>query len=351
MDSKTDYVVGFDLGGTKMQATAFNSSFKALSRARQKTKAETGGEGVYGRIVDCIRELLSSDDLKDRTLKGIGVGSPGPLDPETGVILDTPNLQWENFPLGERLGKEFGVPVAVDNDVNMGVYGEYHFGAGKGYRNVIGIFPGTGIGGGLILDGKLFRGTTGNAGELGHVIVEIDGPRCGCGRRGCLEALASRIAIAREAAALALRGDAPYILDSAGTDLAKIRSGTLAKSIAAGDKHVEEVVRKAARYIGIAMGNFVNIFSPEAFVLGGGLVEKLDKLFVEETTKAMKENSFPFLSSSVKVHAAKLGDDATVMGAAMLICEKLEEKDGKDKKGGKEGKDGKDGKDGGKGKK
>lgn len=330
MDPKTDFVVGFDLGGTKMQATAFSSSFKVLARARQKTKVQAGGEAVYDRIAECIRELLSSSDLEGRTLKGIGVGSPGPLDPATGVILDTPNLHWDNFPLGERLGKDFKVPIAVDNDVNMGVYGEYHFGAGKGYRNVIGIFPGTGIGGGLILDGKLFRGTTGNAGELGHIIVEIDGPRCGCGRRGCLEALASRIAIAREAAALAFRGDAPYLLKSAGTDLAKIRSGTLAKSISAGDKLVEEVVRNAARYIGVVMGSLVNIFSPDAFILGGGLVEKLDKLFVEETTKAMKENSFPFLSSVVKVHAAKLGDDATVMGAAMLICEKLEAKDGKD---------------------
>lgn len=323
MTTNEDFVIGFDLGGTKMQATALDTSFEILANTRRKTKAAAGGEKIYERIVNCIRELLADASLADRELAGIGVGSPGPLDPETGVILDTPNLQWEDFPLGQRLSDDFGVPVAVDNDVNMGVYGEYHFGAGKGYRNVIGIFPGTGIGGGLILDGKLFRGTTGNAGELGHIIVEVDGPRCGCGNRGCLEALASRVVIAREAAALALRGEAPHLLESAGTDLAKVRSGALAKAIAAGDESVEEVVRNAARYIGVAMGSLVNIFSPEAFVLGGGLVEKMEDLFIEETTTAMKQHSFPFLSSVVTVHGAKLGDNATVMGAGMLIREKL----------------------------
>jgi glucokinase len=326
MNPGKDFVIGFDLGGTKLQATAVSPSFKPLATTRHKTKITSGGEEVYERIRACIKELLSKAELRGMTLRGLGVGSPGPLNPETGVILDTPNLHWKNFPLGERLSKDFGVPVAIDNDVNMGVYGEYHFGSGKGYRNVIGIFPGTGIGGGLILDGKLFRGTTGNAGELGHIIVKMDGPRCGCGRRGCLEALASRVAIAREAAALALRGHAPYLLKTCGTDLARIRSGSLADAIKAGDKQVEEVVRTAARYIGVVMGSLVNIFSPDAFVLGGGLVQKMGKLYIEETTKAMREHSFPFLASAVKVHAAALADNAVVMGAAKLMLEKLAER-------------------------
>jgi len=306
-----------------MQATAFGDSFRRQAVNRKKTKVTSGGESVYERIVECIKGLLLEPKVRGRKLMGIGVGSPGVLDPETGVVLDAANLHWEGFPLGGNLAREFGVPVAVDNDVNMGVYGEYHFGGAKGFGNVTGLFPGTGIGGGLILDGKLFRGTTGNAGELGHMIMEIDGPRCGCGQRGCLEALASRVAIAREVAALAFRGDAPYLLKNGGTDIASIRSGTLAKAIAAGDTHVEEVVRRAARYIGVAMANLVNAFGPDAFILGGGLVEKLKDLFLEETTKAMREHALPFLAKPVKVKAAKLADDAVVMGAAVLIKEKL----------------------------
>ena len=326
MGSKDDIVVGFDLGGTKMLAAAFGKSFEILTTNRKKTKVTTGGDSVYERIVACIRDLLAAPEVEGRKLAGIGVGSPGPLDPKTGVILDTPNLHWENFPLGQNLTDEFGVPVAVDNDVNMGTYGECHFGAGKGLKNVIGLFPGTGIGGGLVLDGKLFRGTTGNAGELGHLILEIDGPLCGCGRRGCLEALASRVAIAREVAVLAFRGDAPNLLKLGGTDLNNMRSGTIAKAIAAGDTLVEDAVKRAARYIGIALGNYVNIFSPEAFILGGGLVEKMEDLFIKESTKAMKEHCFPFLAKPVKVLPAKLGDNAAIMGAAMLIKEKLDSK-------------------------
>jgi glucokinase len=196
----------------------------------------------------------------------------------------------------------------------------------KGARNVIGIFPGTGIGGGLILDGQLFRGSTGNAGELGHVIVEPNGPLCGCGRRGCLEALASRVVVASQVAALAFRGDAPTIVKYAGTDIARIRSRMLAEAIANGDKRVEEVVRRAARYVGIAMGSFVNIFSPDMFVLGGGLVERLEDIFLEETERAMRQHSFPFLARNVKVKVARLGNDAVVMGAAKLIMERLQAK-------------------------
>ena len=321
--AKDKFVIGFDLGGTKMQASALDDSFKILANSRTKTLATTGRESIYKRLVDCISELLQDPALKDMKHRGIGVGAPGPLDPVKGVIIDTPNFNWKNFPLGGRLKEDFGVPVAVDNDVNMGTYGEFHFGAGKNLQNVIGIFPGTGIGGGIILNGDLYRGRDGNAGELGHVIVQVDGPRCGCGRRGCLEAVASRIAIAREAAALAMRGDAPYLLENGGTDLTKIRSGVLARSIKNGDKLVEEVVRRAARMIGIAMGSFVNIFNPDAFILGGGLIEKLEDIFLEETMAAMKEHSFPFLNKGVKILPAKLGDDAAVMGAAKLISEKL----------------------------
>ena len=315
-----DFIVGLDIGGTKMMACVFDHKFNVVGRCRKKSKS-TKEEDPEERIERVVREAIADADGK--AIRGIGVGSPGPLDPKTGVIIDTPNLGWKKFPLGGVLGKAFGVPVAVDNDVNLGTYGEWVFGKVRDCKDVIGLFPGTGIGGGIIIDGKLYHGASGSAGEVGHMTLEIDGPYCGCGKRGCFEALASRVAIAAQVAALAARGDAPYILQNCGTDIANIRSGVIAKAIDAGEKMVEGVVRKAAFYTGVAAANLVNIFSPEALVLGGGLVEAMETLYMEEITKALKEHTMPFLLKFVRVVPAKLGDDAVAMGAAYLIAERL----------------------------
>ncbi len=315
-----DFIVGLDIGGTKMMACVFDHKFKVVGRCKKKSKSSKA-EDPEERIERIVKEALA--DSGGKTIRGIGVGSPGPLDPKTGVIIDTPNLGWKRFPLGQMLGKAFGVPVAVDNDVNLGTYGEWVFGKIKDCKDVIGLFPGTGIGGGIIVNGQLYHGASGSAGEVGHMTLEIDGPYCGCGKRGCFEALASRIAIAAQIAALAARGDAPYILENCGTDLANIRSGMIAKAIDAGEKMVEGVVRKAAFYTGVAAANLVNIFSPEALVLGGGLVEAMEALYMEEIAKALKEHTMPFLLKFVKVVPAKLGDDAVAMGAAYLIAERL----------------------------
>jgi glucokinase len=315
-----DYIVGLDIGGTKMMACVFDHRFEVVGRCKKKSKSSKV-EDPEERIERIVKEALA--DSGGKTIRGIGVGSPGPLDPKTGVIIDTPNLGWKKFPLGEVLAKAFGVPVAVDNDVNLGTYGEWVFGKIKDCKDVIGLFPGTGIGGGIIINGQLYHGASGSAGEVGHMTLQVDGPYCGCGKRGCFEALASRIAIAAQIAALAARGDAPYILENCGTDLANIRSGMIAQAIDAGDKMVEGVVRKAAFYTGVAAANLVNIFSPEALVLGGGLVQAMEALYMEEIAKALKEHTMPFLLKFVKVVPAKLGDDAVAMGAAYLIAERL----------------------------
>lgn len=316
---KGDVIVGIDIGGTKTQVTVYDHRFKPLGSNRKKTvKAGQKAEDRLFKVLD--GGLKDADNPR---LKGIGVGSPGPLDPETGVVIDTPNLGWKDFPLVKMLEDRYGVPVVLDNDVNVGTYGEWCFGEVKDCRNVVGIFPGTGIGGGIITDGKLLHGFSGAAGEIGHMTVQLDGPRCGCGKRGCLEALASRVAIAKEAAALAARADAPYLLENYGTDLGKIRSGALAKSIKAGDVLVEDVVRRAAYYVGVAIGNLINILSPEAVVLGGGLVEAMEALFLEEARRGIEEHAMPFLRKGVRLVPARLGDDAVVLGAARMIAEHI----------------------------
>ena len=319
--SRNEFVVGVDIGATKIQVLVLDRSFKVKGQCRKRTRSAKKSEPTELRVTRAIREALT--DAKHPPIKGIGVGSPGPLNPETGVIIDTPNLEWKNFPLAEKLSKVFHVPVAVDNDVNMGTYGEWHFGGIRNCKNVVGLFPGTGIGGGLILNGRLYRGFSGAAGEIGHMTIDVNGPYCGCGKRGCLEAVASRIAIAEQVAALAARGDAPLIMRLCGTDLGKIRSGMLLRSIEEGDTMVEGVVRKAAYYLGIAAANLVNVLSPEVVLLGGGLVEAMSELYLVEVKRALKDHAMPFLRKGVKVVPAKRGDHAVAMGAGMLIVEKL----------------------------
>lgn len=315
-----EFVVGVDIGGTKIMATVVDHTFSIVGRCRKKSQPKDG-EKVEDRITRIIEKAI--EDAGSPEIRGIGVGSPGPLNPDTGVIIDTANLGWKNFPLAEMLRERFGVPAVVDNDVNVGAYGEWRFGEVQGARNVVGIFPGTGIGGGIIIDGKLLHGFSGAAGEIGHMTVEVDGPFCGCGKRGCLEAVASRVAIAKEVAALAIRSDAPYIASECGPKLHKIKSGALAKAIEAGDHMVEQVVRRAAYYVGMAAGNLINVLSPEVVVLGGGLVEAMEALYMEEAARGIADHAMPYLREGVKLVPARLGDDAVALGAACLITERL----------------------------
>ncbi|MCU0880021.1 MAG: ROK family protein, partial [Pirellulaceae bacterium] len=214
------------------------------------------------------------------------------------------------------LEKEFGCPAVILNDVDAGVYGEYRFGAGKNARCLVGVFPGTGIGGGCVLEGNVLRGKNMSCFEIGHVQVSDNGPACGCGRWGCLEAEASRLAIAAQSAMAAFRGEAPNLLAAAGTDLAEIRSGTLAESIKAGDTIIRRIVERSARLIGRAVGDVVNLLTPDVIVLGGGLVEAMPEIFVQGVEEGARQRAVPPFAKAFKVVAAKLGDDSVVRGAA-----------------------------------
>jgi glucokinase len=209
----------------------------------------------------------------------------------------------------------------LENDVNAGTYGELIAGAGKGYRHVIGLFPGTGLGGGLILDGRLFRGATGGAGEIGHMIIQVDGRRCGCGQYGCLEAMASRTALAKDLVALAATGGAPAIQKKAGSDFSRIKSGLIQSAWEDGEPAVVGLVDRAARHLGIGMANMVNVFNPQLIIIGGGLVEKLGAPYIQKAEQAMRDHAMARLVTIVEVKQAELGDDSTVIGAAALARE------------------------------
>ncbi len=313
---------GFDLGGTKMQATIFDDDFEIVANKRKKTRAQDGAKVGVERMIQMVNQAMEEVGLAVDQLSGIGVGCPGPLDLDKGIVFDTPNLGWKNVKLAKQLEDALGCPAKILNDVDAGIYGEYSFGAAKKARCAVGIFPGTGIGGGCVYEGEIIRGKTSSCMEIGHIQVVPEGPLCGCGRRGCLEAVASRLAIASACAAAAYRGEAPYLLENAGMDISNIRSGALAASVEGGDTAVELILFDAARHIGVAAANVINLLAPDVLVLGGGLVEAMPELFCGEVQRAAEGRVMDSFKGTFKVVEAKLGDHATGMGAAAWVRHK-----------------------------
>jgi len=321
-DEKTAWI-GFDLGGTKMLAIAYDQDWKILGRRRRKTKGRSGSEHGCERIATTIEKLLEETELKKEQIAGIGIGCPGPIDLEKGKILMTPNLGWDDVEIGNFLKKRFDCGVVVMNDVDAGIYGEYKFGAAQGARCAVGIFPGTGVGGGCVYDGQILQGATFSCMEIGHMRVSGDTRVTGSAITGTLEAEASRLTIAAEAAKAALRGEAPHLYGNAGTDISEIRSGALADSIKNGDKVVRQLVEEAARSIGVSVANVVHLLAPDLFVLGGGMVEAMEDLIVKTVRETARANVMSVYKDVFEVVVAKLGDDAGAMGAAAWAHQKL----------------------------
>ena len=320
------YWIGYDLGGTKMLCSVFDEEFEPIAQKRRKTKGQEGVAAGMERIVETIRDTLEKAQLPPEGISGLGIGCPGPLDLDKGIMLEAPNLGWKNAKVRDVLEKEFPFPAVVINDVDAGVFGEYRFGAGKSAHCLFGMFPGTGIGGGCVYEGRILRGRRLSCMEVGHIQVMPDGPLSGGGHRGSLEALGSRLAIAGACAQAALRGQAPYLMKEVGADVAEIRSGTLAAAVKAGDTVVETIIRQAAEHIGTAIGGFVHLLAPDVIVLGGGLVEAMPKIFQESVEKAARDFVLPCYRDSFKVVTAALGDDAAVLGAAAWAKETIEKR-------------------------
>lgn len=315
-DRKDRFWVGFDLGGTKMLAVLFDDKLRPIARQRKRTHAHAGAKAGLERMIGLVRDLLQDGKVAPDQIRGIGVGCPGPLDLDRGIVLEMPNLGWTKTPLQAALQEAFGCPTVLANDVDAGVYGEFRHGSARDARCVVGVFVGTGIGGGAVYEGRIVRGRRGSCLEIGHIPVIRGGPLCGCGRRGCLEAVAGRLAIAADASKAAIRGEAPHLMESAGSDVAAIRSRVLADAIKAGDMVVESIVRDAARTIGWAAAGVVNLLAPDTVLLGGGLVEDMPKLFREEIDAALRAQVMPSFAQSFEVKIAELSGDAAAIGAA-----------------------------------
>ncbi len=299
-----------------MFAAVYDDKFKLVGSARKKTKGQDGMDAGLARINDVIADALSNAKVEPSQVGGCGIGCPGPLDLKKGVLREAPNLGWSNVPIRNSIESRFKFPVIVGNDVDFGVFGEYSFGAGKGARCVVGLFPGTGIGGGCVYEGKIIRGANSTCMEIGHIPIGAGGLPDGAGNVGTLEAVASRLAISGAAAQACYRGQAKALQKLGGTDLANIRSGQLAESIKKGDKAVEEIVKAAACHLAVGVVTLVHLLAPDIVVLGGGLVEAMPKLFVDTITSETNKRVLPSMKGIYEIRAAELGDDSAVMGAA-----------------------------------
>jgi glucokinase len=323
-NKEAPYVIGADVGGTKLATVLSTRDGHILHKMRLPTEAEKGPEFGVARLIAMIRENLAATGVSRPEIVGIGVACGSPMDAERGIILGPPNLQsWNPVPIKEILESEFGVYAQLENDANAGALAEWLFGAGKGRRHVVYMTMGTGIGGGMILDGRLYRGANGNAGEVGHMRVVLEGgPRCGCGKRGCLEAFCSGPSIARRTQE-ALR-DAPgsAILALAGS----IEAATGEHLFAAarqGDALALRLVDETAHYMGVGLANIIQALNPEAIVLGTIATAQGDFL-LDRVRQVVRRETWPQMSSVCQILPSPLGDEVGDYGAISIILQNLD---------------------------
>ncbi|WP_162909418.1 ROK family protein [Aggregatilinea lenta] len=322
------FMLGIDLGGTKILAAVVDHEGRVIGSAKRKTHAVRGVDEVIDRIARTARDAVADAHLEMSQIWAVGIGAPGVADYSAGVIEFAPNLDnWVNIALGPRLQTLLDLPVFVENDVNAGTYGEAAVGVARGYRSVVGVFPGTGIGGGIIIDGRLLRGAHNAGAEIGHMVVMIDGPQCGCGRRGCIEALASRTAIERDIIGEIRAGRSSVLSDRVDLDATgQITSGVLKSALDQKDSLVTDILERAAYHLGIFTASVVNAIDPECIVYGGGLIEACG----DHLLPIISDTMYRFLIRPVEpdklpVLPAALGDNAVLLGAAMLARASLNE--------------------------
>jgi glucokinase len=315
---KRHHIVGVDLGGTKILAAVFDERGRLLSREKKATKPQLGAAAVIQRVEECVHEALAAAAIPHTGVAALGIGVPGPIDPKGEIVRVAPNLHWKDVPLARLLRKHLDVPVTVVNDVQAGTMAVGAFGAGRHLKNFACMFVGTGLGGGVVINGELYRGSTGMAGEVGHmVVVPEDGPKCGCGNRGCLEAVASRTAIVRRIVNEIEDGRKSVVKELCDGDLKRIRSRILATAYREGDELVREVLHEAADYIGMGAANLINVLNPQAVILGGGVIEALGDRLLPRITKSAWAHVIAPTPQRVNIRDSGLGDDAGILGAAL----------------------------------
>ncbi|HEX2914641.1 MAG TPA: ROK family protein [Chloroflexia bacterium] len=321
-DPKTGRIIGVDLGGTKARAVLSDGSGTFLARAQLPTEADLGLEHVLNNIETVVRAVMELADFS--SLIGMGIGAPGPLNPETGIVYSPPNLPgWNYVPLRDIMEERIGLPVYLGNDANLAALGEYTFGAGKDYRFLVYITVSTGVGGGIIEDGRILMGARGAAGELGHMSIDLNGPRCNCGNIGCLEILTSGTAIRRRAIEMLDAGRPSLLAEMSGSDPEKITAELVARAALQGDEAALELLEQTGVYLGVGVTNILHIFNPEIVVIGGG-VSRIGELIFEPLQRVVEERAMPAFREQVKIVPTDLGDDIGLYGAVALVLQNFD---------------------------
>lgn len=328
MSSAEQYIIGVDLGGTNIVAGAMTvDGTRTLCVRSIPTNSSVGDEGVAERMVGLVQtvilDTIAETSAPRSAFVGVGVGAPGPLDRERGVVLVAPNLGWRDFPLRERMSERLHLPTSLDNDANCATFGEWWQGAARGGRNVVGLTIGTGIGGGLILHGQLYHGGSDMAGEVGHTTIDLNGRHCKCGNYGCLEAYASGPAIATRAREILVREEGESILPSlVNGHLDAITAQTVYEAANQGDQVANEIVRDTARYLGVGIANLLNVFNPDTVVVAGGVTAAGDALFVPLRAE-IRRRAFRPAVRAARVVPGSLPGTAGVVGAVASFKQQL----------------------------
>jgi glucokinase len=322
-DSADALILGVDLGGSKILTAVTNSQGKMLSHDHSITPAPKGHEAVIQSILESAHRALERADVDISELIAVGIGAPGLSNPETGILFTSPNLPgWRDVPLRDIMQERLGKKTFVINDANAAALGEFHFGAARGIRNFIYITLSTGIGGGIIIDGKIYSGAIGAAGEVGHMTIDDDGPICNCGNRGCWETLASGTALAREARHRIKEGVATSILEYAEGDVEKVTAQVIHSAAEQGDGLAKELIARTGYYVGVGLANLINIFNPELIVIGGGL-SNIGYMLLEPAFKVAGERAYKEAFQAVRFASAGLGRNSGVLGAAAFALHEL----------------------------
>jgi glucokinase len=317
------HIVGVDLGGTTVNVgvVPFDGG-PVLGMRSVPTEADKGPKFVVDRIVNLIRDAMRDAQkeagIAEDAFVGIGLGSPGPLDRRTGTVIDTPNLGWRNFPLRDLISNAVGLEAELDNDANAATLGEWWQGAGQGVSTLVGVTLGTGIGGGIVLDGKVFHGISDVAGEVGHMTIDSTGRRCKCGNYGCLEAYASGPAIAARAVEGLQSGEPSLLPSMVRGELARITAETVYEAIVAGDDYAKEVMRDTAKFLGTGIANLINILNPGMVVISGGVTRAGDRL-LEPLKAEVRRRAFSHASENCQIVTSSLGSMVGVIGAACMF--------------------------------
>jgi glucokinase len=327
--SSDDLVLGIDIGGSKILTAVVDSKGEMLSSDERITHAIKGSEAVIQSILESAHCALEQAKVAVSELTAIGIGAPGISNPETGILFTSPNLPgWHNIPLKDIMQERLGKKTFLTNDANAAALGEFYFGAARGTRNFTYITLSTGIGGGIIIDGKIYTGAIGTAGEVGHMTIDDNGPICNCGNRGCWEALASGTALTREAKLRIKEGVRTSILEYAEGDVEKVTAQVIHSAAEQGDNLAKELIARTGYYVGVGLANLINIFNPELIIIGGGL-SNIGDMLLQPALKTAGERAYKEAFQAVRFASAELGRNSGVIGAAAfalqgmgkLLCE------------------------------